>query len=115
MPGISAEGLRQQRPEDLTGRHVDTAALLAKIAPRLEARDENLLTFIANDLARMAEVTSKIHRYGERTPSAPFLSELTFRLEQALLDPMAYSDGELLQLYGHWQLEIQEARDFFDE
>src|SRR5437868_2036178 len=101
---------------ELTGRQIDIDSYLAKIGANPKNRLINLYDYAQRQLIVNSDLTNKVARFGERTPIAPNLPEITFRLERALYlsGPMPAPTDEVLETLAYWEAELQEAKDYFD-
>ncbi len=100
---------------ELTGREIDIQTFGERLRLLLATRRMSVVDYGRYQLAVNADMTEKIAQQEERTPTAPFLPEITSRLELAIFlpGPTPPSEQELIELLAYFQAELGEARAYY--
>jgi hypothetical protein len=116
---VSEYAMDQPQPEidlvTLTGRQLDPEVYRASILPHLEFRGGKSIRWYAErQLMLSAPLIAKVVKHGNRTPTAPHLSEITERLERALhMSKQPVTEARLLELLAHFEQQVGEAEEHF--
>jgi hypothetical protein len=99
---------------ELTGREVDAQGFYLSLAPSLANRGISLEDYARQQLVLRPDLIAKIIRYGDRTPVAPHLREISERLGRALYLGEDCTADELSELLAQFKAEIDEAEAYYD-